>query len=68
MEKSVEFKEHNLVNEYGSAYGVQYIVTGPQKADFNDLYQKVIKIIGEEYFYGPRDVWDQIEISDGREI
>ena len=62
----VEFEEEPMKNEYGSVYGTQYIITGPKDKDFLDLQDELIKDIGEEYYYGPRDVWDQISIVDGR--
>jgi len=63
----VEFYEEQIVNEYGSQYGITYIITGPSDADFFELQQELIEdVIGEDYYYGQRDVWNQISIEDGR--
>ena len=64
---AVQFQKQWLVNEYGSAYGVEYVITGPSGEDFFKLQQELIEeVIGEDAYYASRDVWNQIHIIDGR--
>lgn len=52
-----------MMNEYGSVYGRKYILESVEGKDESDAITALIEhVIGEDYYYGPRDVWDQIEI------
>ena len=60
----LKYRKESLVNEYGSGYGDIYIITVPASIiDPLDLQQRLIEdVIGEDYYYSQRDVWEQIRI------
>lgn len=58
----MKYRIEILVNEYSTPYGVEYIIS--EKGEREELISKLIEdIIGEEYYYSSRDVWNQIHIS-----
>lgn len=60
----LKYHKESLVNEYGSGYGDIYIITVPAGIDPLDLQQRLIEdVIGEDYYYSQRDVWNQIRIE-----
>lgn len=62
----MEFETYDLINDAGYSYGTHFVIT-QGKGSIIDLQTLLIEeVIGVEYYYSPRDIWNQIEISDGR--
>lgn len=60
----LKYRKKSLVNEYGSGYGDSYIITVPAGIDPLEMQQRLIEdVIGEDYYYSQRDVWNQIRIA-----
>ena len=58
------YRTEQITNEYGSQYGVKYIVKLQPGQSFLEVQSELIRdVIGEDYYYGSRDVWDQIVIT-----
>ena len=63
----IKYEVKSLVNDYGTGYGVDYIIeSAPEGVSFEEAAQYLLdEIIGYKEYYRPRDVWDQIAISEG---
>ena len=63
QKKSLKYTMTSLVNEYGTGFGFRYTIECTE-SEFVDRQAELIEsVIGEEVYYGPRDVWDQIVID-----
>ena len=60
----MDYRREDLVNEQGTCYGEQYtILVAPGEDEFRLQQELILTVIGEDYYYGPRQVFEQVRIE-----
>jgi hypothetical protein len=62
-DKEYFYIKYHMRNEYDQAFGDEYHIECPEDIFLNAQEVLINDVIGTEYYYSNRGVWDQVHIS-----